>query len=189
MIKPKRFSYDEITDEMVDTVSKMVGFKPRAWCLAPADDIVAESINVAIASGLVVFLPIVDEKGDELITKNGEWFGERRGGVMHTPGPWKIFDGWGASRCAPVVVDSIPDIDGKCVANCICHVASSNDNAEANARLIAASPGMLEALEDILCGWRYIRQNPLHKAIYGVGWDRAQEKAEAAIRKAKEGTE
>ena len=71
---------------------------------------------------------------------------------MHTPGPWKIFDGWGASRDRPVVVDSIPDIDGKCVANCICHVASSNDNAEANARLIAAAPDLLEALECMVIG-------------------------------------
>jgi hypothetical protein len=55
------------------------------------------------------------------------------------------------------------------------------------ARLISAAPEMLEALEDILGGWRYIRQDPHHKAIYGVGWDRAQEKAEAAIRKAKGG--
>ena len=105
----------------------------------------------------------------------------------HTPGPWKIFDGWGASRFAPVIVDSIPDIDGKCVANCICHVASTNENAADNARLIAAAPELLEALEDILGGWRYIRQDPHHEAIYGVGWDRAQEKAEAAIRKAKGG--
>jgi hypothetical protein len=49
-------------------------------------------------------------------------------------------------------VDSIPDIDGKCVANCICHVASSNDNAEANARLIAAAPDLLEALECMVIG-------------------------------------
>jgi hypothetical protein len=128
-------------------------------------------------------LPEPVEEGESWIVSHQGRYG------THTPGPWKIFDGWGASRDRPVVVDSIPDIDGKCVANCICHVASSNDNAEANARLIAAAPEMLEALEDILGGWRYIRQDPLHKAIYGVGWDRAQEKAEAAIRKAKGGTE
>lgn len=43
---------------------------------------------------------------------------------------------------------------------------------------------LLEALKDMLSGWRYIRQDPAHRNIYGVGWDRAQEKAEAAIAKA-----
>jgi hypothetical protein len=70
--------------------------------------------------------------------------------MSHTPGPWKIFDGWGSSRFSPVIVDSIPDVDGKCVANCICHVASSNDVAEANAHLIAAAPDLLEACEAAL---------------------------------------
>tara|TARA_R110000868_G_C10374885_1_gene718775 strand:+ start:335 stop:511 length:177 start_codon:yes stop_codon:yes gene_type:complete len=52
----------------------------------------------------------------------------------------------------------------------------------ANARLIAAAPELLAALEDMLNGWRYIRST--HGDLYGVGWDRAQEKAEAAIAKA-----
>jgi hypothetical protein len=56
--------------------------------------------------------------------------------------------------------------------------------SEANARLISAAPELLEALKDMLSGWRYIRQDPAHRNIYGVGWDRAQEKAEAAIAKA-----
>lgn len=103
----------------------------------------------------------------------------------HTPGPWKIWDGWGSRKFAPVVVDCIFEVDGKFVGNCICHVASTNENAVSNAHLIAAAPELLEALEDILSGWRYIRQDPNHKALYGVGWDRAQEKAEAAIAKAK----
>lgn len=57
---------------------------------------------------------------------------------------------------------------------------SRNENA--NARLIAASPDLLEALKDMLSGWRYIRES--HGDLYGVGWDRAQEKAENAIAKA-----
>ena len=36
-----------------------------------------------------------------------------------------------------------------------------------------------KALEDMLSGWRYIRQS--HGDLYGVGWDRAQDKAEAAL--------
>jgi hypothetical protein len=35
------------------------------------------------------------------------------------------------------------------------------------------------ALADLLSGWRYIRQT--HGDLYGVGWDRAQTKAEEAL--------
>ena len=36
-----------------------------------------------------------------------------------------------------------------------------------------------DALEDMLAGWRYARAT--HGDLYGVGWDRAQNKAEQAI--------
>lgn len=36
-----------------------------------------------------------------------------------------------------------------------------------------------EALRDMLSGWKYIRQ--VHGDLYGVGWDRAQIKAETAL--------
>ncbi len=58
----------------------------------------------------------------------------------------------------------------------------SIEEAEANARLCAAAPDLLEALRDMAAGWEYIRQT--HGDSYGVGWDRAQEKATAAIAKA-----
>jgi hypothetical protein len=77
-------------------------------------------------------------------------------------------------------VDSIPDIDGKCVANCICHVASSNDNAEANARLIAAAPDMLEALEEIVFN---VTKN--FEGSIEIRDPEAIEMAREAIRKAK----
>ena len=35
------------------------------------------------------------------------------------------------------------------------------------------------ALQDALSGWRYIRET--HGDLYGVGWDRVQRKAEAAL--------
>lgn len=38
---------------------------------------------------------------------------------------------------------------------------------------------VLDALKDILAGWKYIRRS--HGDLYGVGWDRAQRKAERAI--------
>ena len=37
-----------------------------------------------------------------------------------------------------------------------------------------------EALKDMNCGWKYIRES--HGDLYGVGWDRAQEKADDAIK-------
>lgn len=44
-----------------------------------------------------------------------------------------------------------------------------------------------EALRDMLSGWIYIRQ--MHGDLYGVGWDRAQGKAEAAMANATTGSE
>jgi hypothetical protein len=40
-----------------------------------------------------------------------------------------------------------------------------------------------EALTDMYAGWKYIRS--FHGDLYGVGWDRAQNKAEAALAKEK----
>lgn len=40
------------------------------------------------------------------------------------------------------------------------------------------------ALHDMLAGWRYIRST--HGDLYGVGWDRAQQKAEAALNEAQQ---
>ncbi|UOD28750.1 hypothetical protein INH39_25415 [Massilia violaceinigra] len=41
---------------------------------------------------------------------------------------------------------------------------------------------LVEALRDMLSGWRYIRQS--HGDLYGVGWDRAENKASAALERA-----
>ena len=38
---------------------------------------------------------------------------------------------------------------------------------------------LLEALWDMNAGWKYIRDQ--HGDLYGVGWDRAQNKADAAL--------
>ena len=61
----------------------------------------------------------------------------------HTPGPWSLtsFDG---TRMAEVRVD------GKLA--CLLHSFSRNSTLEdeANARLIAAAPDLLEALEDLI---------------------------------------
>jgi hypothetical protein len=65
--------------------------------------------------------------------------------MSHTPGPWKIFEGWGADKRRPVIVDSIPDVDGKFVGNCICYAASTNPDMDGNANLIASAPDLLAA--------------------------------------------
>ena len=41
-----------------------------------------------------------------------------------------------------------------------------------------------DALMDALSGWKYIRH--IHGDLYGVGWDRVQDKLEAILRKAQE---
>lgn len=51
-----------------------------------------------------------------------------------------------------------------------------------NANLIAAAPDLLNALQDMLSGWKYIRE--VHGDLYGIGWDRAQESAIKTIEKA-----
>ena len=66
-----------------------------------------------------------------------------------TPGPWKRYDGYGADFRKPVIVDSIPDQDGKCMANCICYVATTNPDFDANARLIALAPDLLGAVIEL----------------------------------------
>lgn len=70
-------------------------------------------------------------------------------GVVHTPGPWKRYEGYGVDFRRPVITDSIPDRDGKCVANCICYVATTNSDWDANAKLIAAAPEMLRVIKRI----------------------------------------
>lgn len=59
--------------------------------------------------------------------------------TKHTPGPWHIYKGHG------LYVDSS-------TAGSICKLAEKriSEQDEANARLIAASPELLEALESIL---------------------------------------
>lgn len=46
-------------------------------------------------------------------------------------------------------------------------------------RLHALNAELVEALRDMHAGWKYIRDT--HGDLYGVGWDRAQGKAESAL--------
>ncbi len=67
-----------------------------------------------------------------------------------TPGPWKIHENGSRANRYLAVIDSIPDKDGKVMANCICHVATTNEQAEANAAAIADVPAMLHALRELV---------------------------------------
>ena len=93
-----------------------------------------------------------------------------------TTGPWQyVFEGG--------TVAFILETDGTTVAKIsVTENSTAHSALAANVRLMTNAPALLEALEDMLSGWKYIRET--HGDLYGVGWDRAQEKAEAAIAKA-----
>ena len=57
------------------------------------------------------------------------------------------------------------------------------EQCDAVRQLESNNAELLEALEDILSGWRYIRE--VHGDLYGVGFDRAEFNASAVIAKAK----
>lgn len=100
-----------------------------------------------------------------------------------TPGPWLVreFPAGRGGRGKLYVMDSIPDgPDGKVRANLIASETTCLES-KANARLIAAAPDLYEALCNMLSGWRYIRE--VHGNLYGVGWNSAQDAAEAALAK------
>jgi hypothetical protein len=66
-----------------------------------------------------------------------------------TPGPWVVrkFPTRAYARNAHWVLDAIPDDGDKVIANAICQMASTNDDEDANARLIAAAPDLYAALK------------------------------------------
>lgn len=65
--------------------------------------------------------------------------------TRHTPGPWKMHSNIGRKSEPGVIADAAP---------CIIAIMGNHKEwpveAEANARLIAAAPELLEALEDML---------------------------------------
>lgn len=100
-----------------------------------------------------------------------------------TPGPWKWRKRHGVSSYlanesesndgSPIIID-----DGSACGE---YLAVIDVNGH-DAKLIAAAPELLDALQDMLSGWQYIRQ--VHGDLCGVGWDMAQDKAMSAINKA-----
>src|SRR5687767_11509124 len=77
--------------------------------------------------------------------------------MKHTPGPWTVeeFNADDLQSPArfngPVVVYADADCDIHPVADCSCnHTCRESDEAQANARLIAAAPDLLEACKKTL---------------------------------------
>jgi hypothetical protein len=93
-----------------------------------------------------------------------------------TPGTW-------VATPSGQIVSRGPD-GNRTIAN-LPYGATPAERAEIaeNGAVMAAGPALLAALEDMLSGWRYIRQT--HGDLYGVGWDRAEDAATAAIASAR----
>jgi len=72
-----------------------------------------------------------------------------------------------------------PGIDQKAA---IARIVAAVNQHEA---LVTQRDELLAACEDLLSGWKYIRQ--VHGDLYGVGWDRAQQAGETAVANAKAG--
>ena len=97
-----------------------------------------------------------------------------------TSGPWEVAD----HECYPgMIVVKGPESPITIVTSAIDIDIASHVRRISDAHLIAAAPDLLAALEDMLAGWKYIRES--HGDLYGVGWDRAQDKATAAIARAR----
>lgn len=95
--------------------------------------------------------------------------------TKHTPGPWKV-------EMKTMVMAgrrSICSAGGYSQNFDTEKVAAEN---QANARLIAAAPDMLEALEAYIRVWG---QPPVDRFSYDSAWEDAWKKARAAINKAK----
>lgn len=106
-------------------------------------------------------------------------------GIKHTPGPWRV------SSESPRIIQkdyrAIGSDAGFLIASTMGHDNSgfyaSEQEADANARLIAAAPELLEALTDAVIdfdNWAAHEDNHPHEHL--VVW---VEKARAAIAKAK----
>lgn len=106
--------------------------------------------------------------------------------TKHTPGQWEVraFPTASYGRKQLWVMDAIPDQDGKVVANAICMVSASNPSEEANAKLLAAAPDLLEACKAAL--------KQMTNDWYGkprIGMEKECAMCEAAIAKATKGNQ
>ena len=70
------------------------------------------------------------------------------GDSQHTPGPWKVTDMHPEEGCRSIRGPKFEYVAEVCVVTTM-HGDNSDEVREANARLIAAAPALLEALERI----------------------------------------
>ncbi len=101
--------------------------------------------------------------------------------MKHTPGPWLTDNavvGWHGGEC-PAVRVSYESSPGYFSALAMCDTRGGEENAIANARLIAAAPDLLESLCDVLPVF-YNDGTRIYAKVYA---DKIS-KAEAAIAKA-----
>lgn len=104
----------------------------------------------------------------------------------HTPGPWRVersLDGRSDGYIRPVNGHVEP---GAVAPVAVARVVGSRGRGEteANARLIAAAPELLAALEELVA-WQ--NGPPLSTPKYEDGWGNAMRAAAAAIQKASGG--
>lgn len=93
-----------------------------------------------------------------------------------TQGPWYVRDDDPSSL-------EVRRDDEDCRLICEFPYGTEKPEDQANAHLIAAAPELYEALADMLAGWRYIREE--HGDFYGVGCNRCERLAQAALAKAR----
>lgn len=85
---------------------------------------------------------------------------------MHTPGPWKVWNFADDPRHVAVG----PDAGGLAVADVVacnahgCYTAATEATGQANARLIAAAPALLAALQGIMAGVAGCQKEPQYEA-------------------------
>jgi hypothetical protein len=90
----------------------------------------------------------------------------------HTPGPWNCNRASAAGR--EIIVSEVSPVDVAVLS----HRDKSQSEINANARLIAAAPDLLEALSRLI----EIEDGP---GMAVIGWEGAMERAYAAIAKAR----
>lgn len=99
--------------------------------------------------------------------------------TKHTPAPWKVHNNIGKKSEIGIIADEAPCI--------ICTMSNAKEwpnEAEANARLIAAAPELLDALKAIkgMCNMPEVRQAMMkHEQAY---YHKTMNAARAAIQKA-----
>ena len=139
---------------------------------------------------------LIDEARAELVPRIT--LEELEGRTTHrTPGLWRVAP---TSDYPPGEKPGINiDAGEHGLGGFVCEVCGPNPDEQmrADAYFIAHAPDIFAiaqeqravlqeakaAMRDMLCGWKMIRDSGGEDKIYGIGWDRAQAKVEAALDK------